>query len=183
MDYQGKIAELESRIFKAVALRDSQVGKSELYGHFQDEVTRLTQEMLAWQENEPILTSLDRNIRRARGVLTQAQRRRDHNDAGTAAKVLGLFGGLLLVIVLLFSPPVLLVVFCIACLGGAGGCVLAAARTRRARDEVVMDAEAVLVDLEMQWKRKAPDGNPWKQNAPVPVGAGQGAFEDEASED
>lgn len=183
MDYQGKIEEIESQIFRTVALRDSQRGSTDLYEHFQDEITRLTQQMLAWKSNEDALSALDRDIIAARRRLLEAQRRRDHNDAGTAAKVLGGFGGLLLVIVLLFSPPALLVAFCILCLLGALGCILAAARTRRERDQVVMDVEAVLADLEMQWRRKAPDGNPWKQNAPVPAGVGPGAFEDEPVED
>jgi len=183
MDYQGKIEELESKIFRTVALRDSQRGSTDLYDHFQDEITRLTQQMLAWQSNEDTLSALDRDIIAARRKLLEAQRRRDHNDAGTAAKVLGGFGGLLLVIVLVFSPPALLVIFCILCLVGALGCILLAAHARRDRDEVVMGVEAVLADLEMQWRRKAPDGHPWKQNTPVPAGGGPGAFDDELVED
>jgi hypothetical protein len=182
MDVQDKIQDLENRILTATALRDAQRSGTTYHEHFQDKVTRLTQEMLAWQEKAPRLQDLAHEIRFAKADVVNAERARDYTDAGGAAKVLGVFGGLLLVIVLLWpSPPALLTVVCILCLLGAGGCVLLAARTHRTRDQVVIEAETNLKLLESKWRSLTPDGKSWAETtkAPVAVGAGQGAFEDD----
>jgi len=181
MDVQGKIQELECKILNATALRDAQRSGDELAEHFQTEITRLTNEMLAWQMQESRLQDIDHRIRIAKRGVREAERSRDYGGWPTGtAKVFGVFGALLLIIALLWpSPPALLVIVCIGCLLAAGGSVLLAARTRRGADQVVLDRELELELAESSWRSIAPDGKPWVETTKAPARVGASAFEDD----
>ncbi|MGH3657840.1 MAG: hypothetical protein ACRDUA_14385, partial [Micromonosporaceae bacterium] len=105
--YQAKMRTITDRIHELRLLRDAQTPESRNHFHFQEEIDRLTVELLGWEDNAGRLAELDIVVRDATRRLTQSQQR-----AGTAATgwtrlagVTGALGALLLVDTLLWQQP------------------------------------------------------------------------------
>lgn len=147
--YQARLDELEREISRLRHLRDAQAAESRQWDHFQNTITALTDELLAWEQAGPELDQLDDAIEHAERRVTRAEREA-RDAAGTwtaAAGFTGTVGVVLGLISLAWTLPWWLPALSVILLVIAAAALMAATRARRTAQLALNEADRHLAEL------------------------------------
>lgn len=151
-EYAKKAQRLEDEILRQRMLRDAQAEGSPRHGHFQANIDSLTEQLLAWERDLPLLRDLDQEIEvlAARSTRVQNEARAAGGAWLRLAMISGALGAPLLLGCLTFSAQGWSLTISLILLVGAVIALLLGLGRRRAVEERQRDAGGQLWELQQQ---------------------------------
>ena len=157
--YQGKQQHITDEIHRLRLLRDAQQPDSALQSQFQQDITRLTSELLEWEQAAGQLREVDRRVARASREVRLAQRGVERGGGWIrGAGRFGVAGGVVVVLSVVWTPTVLLPLAGVLLLAVAVGLLFPGVRARRAAQDELDRRQVALEQLRGERDELLPQG-------------------------